>query len=342
MENSFEIKDDNYFQVCGFMINKLGLKGIDLCVYAVIYGFNKSTHREFHGTLSYIEKFTGFGRQPIIRSLKRLCEGGFLIKSTFRNATGLHCHYTAKLLYDEWMEEIEKEKKTNEWMSKGDDYPTDNLSLPDGQSVATPSVKSTLADKEKDSASTKIILGSTKTVLAQVPKWDLGSIKMGLNNINNNIDNNINNSIMADLPFSPSADNVASASLSEKEFLEDKSAAESVSTKSSWMYADDPDFAPVEKKMSNREYINKVFEELDVKDNVKMCVMHFYVDLEFEYATRLFCEPVVEFSDLRQGIVYLKDKNPSFDKIQRDKGIIDKSVADNFDKSFMDMIHAVY
>ena len=34
MEN--KIKDENFFQVNGFMVNKLGLKGISLMVYAII------------------------------------------------------------------------------------------------------------------------------------------------------------------------------------------------------------------------------------------------------------------------------------------------------------------
>ena len=48
------IKDENYYVIQGFMINLLGLKGVALNVYAIIYGFTQDGESEFTGSLQYL------------------------------------------------------------------------------------------------------------------------------------------------------------------------------------------------------------------------------------------------------------------------------------------------
>lgn len=75
------MNDENYYQINGFMINKLGLKGIQLNVYAIIYGFSQDGESEFKGTLQYLCEFTGGISKPtIIKALKELTEKGFIIR----------------------------------------------------------------------------------------------------------------------------------------------------------------------------------------------------------------------------------------------------------------------
>lgn len=75
------IKDENYYVIQGFMINRLGLKGVALSVYAVIYGFSQDGENEFTGSLQYLCDFTGGTSKPtIIKALKELTEKQYIIK----------------------------------------------------------------------------------------------------------------------------------------------------------------------------------------------------------------------------------------------------------------------
>ena len=74
------IKDDNYFQISGWMLNRLNLKGIQLEIYAIIYGFSQDGESEFTGSIQYLCEFTGTSRPTVIKALKELTEKNYLLK----------------------------------------------------------------------------------------------------------------------------------------------------------------------------------------------------------------------------------------------------------------------
>ena len=74
------IKDENYYQVSGWMLNRLGLKGTALDVYAIIYAFSQDGESCFTGSLQYLSDFTNTSRQTVINTLKDLVEKGYLVK----------------------------------------------------------------------------------------------------------------------------------------------------------------------------------------------------------------------------------------------------------------------
>lgn len=75
------IKDENFYQIQGFMINRLGLKGVPLSVYAIIYGFSQDGENEYTGSLQYLCDFCGGVSKPtIISALKSLVEKEYLIR----------------------------------------------------------------------------------------------------------------------------------------------------------------------------------------------------------------------------------------------------------------------
>ena len=74
------IKDENYYQVQGWMLNRLGLKGNALNVYAIIYAFSQDGESCFSGSLKYLMDFTNASRRTIINTLKDLTEKGYLVK----------------------------------------------------------------------------------------------------------------------------------------------------------------------------------------------------------------------------------------------------------------------
>lgn len=75
------IKDENYYQIQGWMINRLGLKGVPLNVYAIIYGFSQDGENEYTGSLQYLCDFCGGVSKPtIISALKTLVESEYIFR----------------------------------------------------------------------------------------------------------------------------------------------------------------------------------------------------------------------------------------------------------------------
>lgn len=74
------IKDENYLVIQGWMLTKLHLKGNDLLVYAIIYGFSQGAGHYFNGSLEYLESYTNSTRQGIIKNLNNLVEMGYIRK----------------------------------------------------------------------------------------------------------------------------------------------------------------------------------------------------------------------------------------------------------------------
>ena len=77
------IKNENYITIQGWMINELKLKGNDLIIYAIIYGFSQTEGTKFTGSLNYLVSATNSSRNTVIRSLKMLIEKELIIKQTF-------------------------------------------------------------------------------------------------------------------------------------------------------------------------------------------------------------------------------------------------------------------
>lgn len=82
-----------YFVICDWMVKDLKLKGVDRDIYAIIYGICQHTGQEFYGSISSLCDMTGYSRQTIITSLKKLVEQKLIIK-TRENDDGKHtCKY---------------------------------------------------------------------------------------------------------------------------------------------------------------------------------------------------------------------------------------------------------
>ena len=77
-----KIKNDNYFLISGFMVNRLGLKGNALLVYAIIYGFSQDGETWFNGSRQYLCDFTGASKSTIDRTLLELEASGLITKYT--------------------------------------------------------------------------------------------------------------------------------------------------------------------------------------------------------------------------------------------------------------------
>ena len=75
-----KVRNESYYQVSGWMLNRLQLKGIELDVYAIIYGFTQDGESSFTGSLQYLSDFTNATRPTVIKALKSLVEKGYIVK----------------------------------------------------------------------------------------------------------------------------------------------------------------------------------------------------------------------------------------------------------------------
>ena len=74
------MKSENYIVIHGWMINELELKGNDLLVYAVIYGFSQTEGQKFTGSLQYLADWCNSTKQGILKNLKTLIDKGLIVK----------------------------------------------------------------------------------------------------------------------------------------------------------------------------------------------------------------------------------------------------------------------
>lgn len=77
------VKDENYIVIQGWMINRLNLKGNDLLIYALIYGFTQDGENFYTGGADYLSQFACCDISTVRRSLKRLAENGLIIKEPY-------------------------------------------------------------------------------------------------------------------------------------------------------------------------------------------------------------------------------------------------------------------
>ena len=80
------IKNENYVNIQGWMINQLNLSGNDLIVYAVIYGMSQDGESEFNGSLQYLADWCNCTKRGIQKNLNNLIEKGYITKfETYKN-----------------------------------------------------------------------------------------------------------------------------------------------------------------------------------------------------------------------------------------------------------------
>ena len=75
------VRDENFYQIHGWMLNRLKLKGTQLSVYAIIYGFSQDGQTEFAGSLQYLCDFTGVSSKTTMqKALKELVDKQLITK----------------------------------------------------------------------------------------------------------------------------------------------------------------------------------------------------------------------------------------------------------------------
>lgn len=97
-EKTSSLRDNNYYTVQGWMINKLGLKGTELQLYAIIYGFSQTDGQVFSGAAQYLADWTNISRRNVMERLRSLTEKGFIVKEDVITNGVKMCKYRCRPL----------------------------------------------------------------------------------------------------------------------------------------------------------------------------------------------------------------------------------------------------
>lgn len=74
------VKDNNFIAIQGWMRTKLNLKGNELLIYALIYGFSQDGESRFKGSRKYIADWCGCSLNTVDRTLNSLVSKGLIAK----------------------------------------------------------------------------------------------------------------------------------------------------------------------------------------------------------------------------------------------------------------------
>jgi len=94
------IKNENYIVVQGFMTNELNLKGNELIIYAIIYGFSQTPGQKYNGSLQYLMEWTNSSKQGVLKNLKALLDKGLIEKEEKYINNIKYCKYSTKDLIE--------------------------------------------------------------------------------------------------------------------------------------------------------------------------------------------------------------------------------------------------
>ena len=97
-EKTSSLRDNNYYTVQGWMINKLGLKGSELQLYAIIYGFSQTEGQAFSGAAQYLADWTNTTRRNVMERLRTLTERGLIDKEDVITNGVKNCRYRCRPL----------------------------------------------------------------------------------------------------------------------------------------------------------------------------------------------------------------------------------------------------
>lgn len=75
-----KVNNANYVCLQGWMIKELQLKGNELIIFAIIYGFSQAPGNKFQGSLQYLADWTGTTKETVQAALKKLLNKNLIIK----------------------------------------------------------------------------------------------------------------------------------------------------------------------------------------------------------------------------------------------------------------------
>ena len=95
------VKDENFIQISAWMINHLNLKGNELLIYGLIYGFSKDGNSVFRGSINYISSWLNISERAVIDNLKSLIGKKLITKKVIKGNGNniLGCEYSVNKVH---------------------------------------------------------------------------------------------------------------------------------------------------------------------------------------------------------------------------------------------------
>lgn len=85
------MKNGTYITIQSWMRTELDLKGNDLIVYAIIFGFSQTENTRFTGSLQYLADWCGATKQGILKNIKSLIDKGLIEKTVTEDGVKYNC-----------------------------------------------------------------------------------------------------------------------------------------------------------------------------------------------------------------------------------------------------------
>jgi len=100
------MKSGSFIVIQNFMVSQLELKGNELLIYAIIYGFSQDRTSKFTGSLSYLATWTNSTKRSVMNNLNSLLEKGLIIKDEDEFNNIKICKYSINFEVFEGMEKF--------------------------------------------------------------------------------------------------------------------------------------------------------------------------------------------------------------------------------------------
>ena len=84
------MKNKDYINVQGWMVNELQLSGNELLLFALIHGYSKDGINKYRGSINYVSEFLSISRKTVINLYSKLLNKEFISKQDC-NSGNLYC-----------------------------------------------------------------------------------------------------------------------------------------------------------------------------------------------------------------------------------------------------------
>lgn len=88
-----ELKEGNYITIQSFMSKELELKGNELLIYAIIYGFSQTENQYYTGSRQYLATWCNITKKSVDIALKKLLDKGLIEKEEEYKNNVKYCKY---------------------------------------------------------------------------------------------------------------------------------------------------------------------------------------------------------------------------------------------------------
>jgi hypothetical protein len=102
----------NYLVIQGWMVTKLGLKGNELLIYALIYGFSQTRDQWFTGTHQYLADWTNSTIRSVINNINELIEKEYIVRGE-REYRGQMCPTYKAVVHEGMKKPDERDEKSS-------------------------------------------------------------------------------------------------------------------------------------------------------------------------------------------------------------------------------------